>query len=167
VTLQQPRRVVGPEVGGVVGPAWQARNLVVDHSWQSTTRGSPDDDLWDPDLLAGALAVGAEVDAENPGLRLLPVHLVGMSHWRAISVPAGADHGPAHWWPPNLPPEGLIGTTVVPSDMPKTMEVRCPHDDCELDMFENHYTYDVPDDHSVEDLTCPYCGQAELEEIVV
>lgn len=51
--------------------------------------------------------------------------------------------------------------------MPKTMEVRCPHDDCELDMFENHYTYDVPDAHSVGDLTCPYCGRGDLEEIEV
>lgn len=50
--------------------------------------------------------------------------------------------------------------------MPPTKEVKCTSGDCELDMFENHYTYDVPDDHSVEDLQCPYCGRTEtLEEI--
>jgi hypothetical protein len=63
--------------------------------------------------------------------------------------------------------EGLIGATRLPAPMPATMEVRCPHDGCELDMFENHYTYDVPDDHGVEDLTCPYCGNGGLEEIQV
>jgi hypothetical protein len=31
----------------------------------------------------------------------------------------------------------------------------------------NHYTYDVPDEHSVADLTCPYCGGTELAEIEV
>jgi hypothetical protein len=25
-------------------------------------------------------------------------------------------------------------------------------------MFEVHYTYDVPDEHGVEDLSCPVCG---------
>lgn len=35
-------------------------------------------------------------------------------------------------------------------------------------MFEVHYTYDVPEDHDVGDLVCPYCGEtAGLEEIVV
>jgi hypothetical protein len=34
-------------------------------------------------------------------------------------------------------------------------------------MFENHYTYDVPDEHAVDDLSCPYCGGAELVEIEV
>ncbi|MEF8853545.1 MAG: hypothetical protein V5A28_14210 [Haloarculaceae archaeon] len=29
-----------------------------------------------------------------------------------------------------------------------------------------HYTYDVPDDHSVDDLQCPVCGGSDcLEEI--
>lgn len=49
--------------------------------------------------------------------------------------------------------------------MPPTMEVRCTNDDCFLDMFEVHYTYDVPDDHGLEDLTCPVCGGGELEAI--
>jgi len=51
--------------------------------------------------------------------------------------------------------------------MPSTTEVKCESDDCELDMFENHYTYDVPDDHAVEDLSCPYCGGSDLVEIEV
>jgi hypothetical protein len=50
--------------------------------------------------------------------------------------------------------------------MPPTREVRCTSDDCFLDMFENHYTYDVPDEHGVEDLQCPVCGGSDcLEEI--
>jgi len=51
--------------------------------------------------------------------------------------------------------------------MPSTMEVKCTNDDCELDMFENHYTYAVPDDHGVADLVCPYCTESSLEEIQV
>ena len=51
--------------------------------------------------------------------------------------------------------------------MPRTMEVKCTNAECELDMFENHYTYDVPDDHGVGDLICPYCAESDLEEIVV
>jgi len=51
--------------------------------------------------------------------------------------------------------------------MPSTMEVKCDDDDCDLDMFENHYTYDVPDDHAVADLSCPYCGGSDLAEIEV
>ena len=49
--------------------------------------------------------------------------------------------------------------------MPPTMEVKCLDADCFLDMFENHYTYDVPEGHSVADLTCPVCGGTDLEEI--
>jgi hypothetical protein len=51
--------------------------------------------------------------------------------------------------------------------MPRTMEVKCENEECELDMFENHYTYGIADDHGVEDLTCPNCGDAELREIEV
>jgi hypothetical protein len=52
--------------------------------------------------------------------------------------------------------------------MPATMEVRCTSAGCELDMFENHYTYDIADDHSVADLACPLCGGTDcLEEIEV
>ncbi len=50
--------------------------------------------------------------------------------------------------------------------MPATMEVICTNGDCELDMFEVHYTYDVPDDHGVPELVCPYCARGDdLEEI--
>ncbi|WP_284014532.1 DUF7559 family protein [Halobaculum litoreum] len=49
--------------------------------------------------------------------------------------------------------------------MPATKEVMCVSDDCELDMFENHYTYDIADDHTVADLSCPLCGGSDLEEI--
>ena len=52
--------------------------------------------------------------------------------------------------------------------MPATAEVVCESSDCELDMFEVHYTYDVPDDHGVADLSCPYCADsASLSEIVL
>ncbi|MFB6300901.1 MAG: hypothetical protein ABEH65_11640 [Halobacteriales archaeon] len=51
--------------------------------------------------------------------------------------------------------------------MPATMEVKCLDDDCFLDMFENHYTYDKPDDHAVGELSCPVCGGSDLEEINV
>jgi hypothetical protein len=45
--------------------------------------------------------------------------------------------------------------------MPATEEIKCTSDDCELDMFENHYTYDVDDDLSVSDLSCPMCGNSD------
>ena len=33
-------------------------------------------------------------------------------------------------------------------------------------MFENHYTYDIADDHTVADLSCPLCGGTDcLDEI--
>jgi len=52
--------------------------------------------------------------------------------------------------------------------MPETAEIACTDDDCELDMFENHYTYDIDDDLSVADLRCPLCGGSEsLEPIEV
>ncbi|WP_396610418.1 hypothetical protein ACH9L7_09160 [Haloferax sp. S1W] len=50
--------------------------------------------------------------------------------------------------------------------MPATLEVKCANEDCELDMFELHYTYDMPDDVAVADFSCPYCGETRfLEEI--
>lgn len=52
--------------------------------------------------------------------------------------------------------------------MPATLEVKCTAEDCELDMFELHYTYDMPDGTGVEDFACPYCNStAALEEIVL
>lgn len=54
------------------------------------------------------------------------------------------------------------------ADMPSTKEVKCVSETCELDMFENHYTYDIDDGHSLADLTCPLCGGTDcLEEIEV
>lgn len=50
--------------------------------------------------------------------------------------------------------------------MPATLEVKCTNGDCEMDMFELHYTYDMPDEVGVEDFVCPYCRETEpLEEI--
>ena len=51
--------------------------------------------------------------------------------------------------------------------MPGTMELRCTDDDCELDMVELHFTYDMPDDVGPADFRCPHCGGEALEEIVV
>lgn len=52
--------------------------------------------------------------------------------------------------------------------MPKTLEVRCTDDDCDLDMFQLHYTYNMPDDVGVDRFQCPYCGRSDhLEEIAV
>lgn len=50
--------------------------------------------------------------------------------------------------------------------MPATQEVRCTSQDCELDMFQMHYTYDMPDDVGMDAFSCPYCGEtASLEAI--
>lgn len=46
--------------------------------------------------------------------------------------------------------------------MPRTLEVVCENDDCELDMFELHYTYEMPKDVDVEDFSCPYCRETEF-----
>lgn len=52
--------------------------------------------------------------------------------------------------------------------MPKTLEVTCTDGDCELDMFELHYTYDMPDDVGLVDFQCPYCGASDpLEEVAL
>ena len=52
--------------------------------------------------------------------------------------------------------------------MPRTLEVVCTDGDCALDMFELHYTYDMPRDVGVSDFACPYCGgTAELEEVTL
>ena len=50
--------------------------------------------------------------------------------------------------------------------MPKTEELLCTDEDCPLDLFENHYTYEVPDDLSVSDLQCPLCGGTDCLEPV-
>jgi hypothetical protein len=52
--------------------------------------------------------------------------------------------------------------------MPKTLEVVCNDRECALDMFELHYTYDMPDGTGVEAFSCPYCGSGDsLKEIRV
>ena len=52
--------------------------------------------------------------------------------------------------------------------MPSTLELRCEDGDCEVDMFELHFTYDIHDDPKAADFACPLCGGTEcLEEIVV
>lgn len=52
--------------------------------------------------------------------------------------------------------------------MPATLELRCTDDGCELDMFQLHYTYEMPDDVGISDFACPYCGGTDcLEEIAV
>jgi hypothetical protein len=48
--------------------------------------------------------------------------------------------------------------------MPKTLELVCTDGDCTLDMFELHYTYEMPDDTTKEDFACPYCGGSALRE---
>jgi hypothetical protein len=51
--------------------------------------------------------------------------------------------------------------------MPRTLELVCEDDDCTLDMFELHYTYEMPEDTGVGDFACPYCGGSKLREIEV
>lgn len=50
--------------------------------------------------------------------------------------------------------------------MPTTLEIRCTDEGCFLDMFENHYTYDLPEDHEVGDLQCPVCGGVDCLESI-
>lgn len=50
--------------------------------------------------------------------------------------------------------------------MPPTEEIKCTDEDCYLDMFENHYTYDVPESHGLDSLTCPACGSEESLEVI-
>jgi hypothetical protein len=50
--------------------------------------------------------------------------------------------------------------------MPATLELKCTDEDCELDMFELHYTYDMPDDAGVADFSCPYCGASDPLEAI-
>ena len=42
--------------------------------------------------------------------------------------------------------------------MPKTLEVVCTRDDCDLDMMELHYR--MPDGTGVAAFSCPYCGES-------
>ena len=50
--------------------------------------------------------------------------------------------------------------------MPATLEATCENDGCELDMFELHYTYDMPEEVTLDAFSCPYCGRSDgLREI--
>lgn len=51
--------------------------------------------------------------------------------------------------------------------MPDTLELRCTDEDCELDMVQLHYTYDMPDDVGPADFACPYCGGTDCLEALV
>lgn len=65
-------------------------------------------------------------------------------------------------------PGPLIRSPTVRRTMPATLEVVCENGDCELDMFQLHYTYDMPDEVGVTDFSCPYCGSSEgLAEVAV
>ena len=44
--------------------------------------------------------------------------------------------------------------------MPKTLEVVCTRDDCDLAMMEWHYRYSMPDGAGVDAFSCPYCGES-------
>lgn len=60
----------------------------------------------------------------------------------------------------------LITFSVIRTRMPKTLEIVCNENDCDLDMFELHYEYSMPDGTGVEAFNCPYCGESdELEEL--
>ena len=64
------------------------------------------------------------------------------------------------------PSESGLSRAVQQIIMPATLEVVCTDDDCELDMFELHYTYDMPDEVGLTDFQCPYCGGVDcLQEV--
>ena len=50
--------------------------------------------------------------------------------------------------------------------MPATIEIACENDECELDMVELHYTYDMPDDVGVADFVCPHCRESDPLEAI-
>ncbi len=45
--------------------------------------------------------------------------------------------------------------------MPETIEIVCQQEACELDMFEMHYTYDMPESVGISDFVCPYCKETD------
>lgn len=51
--------------------------------------------------------------------------------------------------------------------MPRTLELVCEDDGCTLDMFELHYTYEMPKETDAGDFSCPYCGGSKLREVEV
>ena len=56
--------------------------------------------------------------------------------------------------------------TFVSERMPSTMEIKCTNESCFLDMWENHYTYDAPDDIAADDHSCPICGGTDCLEAI-
>lgn len=60
----------------------------------------------------------------------------------------------------------LISVTPLHPYMPKTLEVSCTRTDCDLDMFELHYEYSMPDGTGVEAFSCPYCGESDGLEAI-
>ena len=50
--------------------------------------------------------------------------------------------------------------------MPPTQEVLCTDDDCGLDMFVLHYSYDMPGDTELADFQCPYCAGVDCLEAI-
>ena len=62
----------------------------------------------------------------------------------------------------------LITVSALHASMPKTLEIVCNREECDLDMFELHYRYSMPDGTGVESFACPYCGESDgLEELHV
>ena len=57
-----------------------------------------------------------------------------------------------------------MGRPTLWGIMPPTEEIACTSADCYLDMFETHYTYDVPEDHDLDALSCPVCGGTDCLE---
>lgn len=60
----------------------------------------------------------------------------------------------------------LITRPTQLASMPATFEIKCTRDTCELDMFQLHYTYDMPRDVGASDFQCPYCGGVECLQAI-
>lgn len=46
--------------------------------------------------------------------------------------------------------------------MPPTLEAVCDNDDCKLDMFELHYSYELSvQEAGIDEFSCPYCGRSD------
>ncbi len=77
-----------------------------------------------------------------------------------------SDSLPADGTVPLLDAESGLSLTDQRNTMPETLEVVCTDDDCTLDMFELHYTYDMPDGTGVAEFACPYCGGEDCLEAI-
>jgi len=66
------------------------------------------------------------------------------------------------------PATSFLAAGLQQKRMPATLEVRCENENCEMDMFELHYTYDMPEEVGVADFSCPHCETTDdLAEIQV